>query len=531
MKRWNGWGDDAIHPVIPSTAHNLLFERLGRGRSLKDYPLSNFLQRVPPSRLPHHISISVDSKARLDHSHGHSLPDWIGLRYGTLERFPDGVAVPRCLDEVVDLLRFARKNRIIIIPFGGGTSVVGHLRVPEDDRPVLSLSLANLHRCLAINADSLLATFEAGITGSALESRLLQHGLTLGHYPQSFEFSTLGGWVATRSSGQQSAYYGRIEDLFAGGELATPRGILHLSSFPASAAGPDLRQLVLGSEGRLGVLTKVTVRVRPVPERDVLYGIFFPTWDQGVKAVRAIAGSGIPFSMIRLSTPEETETNLALAGTDKRIDMLRYYLRLRGFRSSEACMGLIGFTGIGRLARSAKHEAFHVVRRHCGISLGTSMGEFWKKNRFRSAYLRNTLWDMGYGVDTVETALSWDRVMSAVAGIEAAIRKSAAAGDEPVHVFSHLSHVYPSGSSVYTTAIFRLSETGEATMARWQALKAAASRAIVDAGGTISHQHGVGEDHKPYLAEEKGSVGMDAISRLCLVFDPEQQMNPFKLVD
>ena len=329
MQRWNGWGDDTMYVDLPIQGHKLLRKLLDKGNVKADYPLEKFINRIPTSRLPHHPLISTNPKERLDHSHGQSLPDWISLRGGTLQHFPDGVAQPSTTDELISLLDFSGKHDAVVIPFGGGTSVVGHLQVPEGDRPVLSLSLKRLNRLIDLSPNSLLATFESGIIGLDLEAHLMPRGFKLGHYPQSFEFSSLGGWVATRSSGQQSLHYGRIEQLFAGGELVTPKGILKIPPFPASAAGPDLRHIVLGSEGRLGVLTKVIVRISNIPEKDDVFGAFFPSWDHAKDAVQTLAGAGIPFSMVRLSNSAETMTNLALAGHGKQIALMKGFLRLR----------------------------------------------------------------------------------------------------------------------------------------------------------------------------------------------------------
>ncbi len=530
MRRWNGWGDVAVRMDLPPKGLSLLRDLLGKGRIHPDYPLEKFLERIPDSQLPHHPLISFDTKLRLDHAHGQSLPDWIRLRGGTLQRFPDGVAQPANTEEIQEILQFASDHDIIVIPYGGGTSVVGHLEVPETQRPVLSLSLQRVNRLIHFDPEGLLATFEAGVRGPDLEKQLNTKGFTLGHYPQSFEYSSLGGWVVTRSCGQQSRYYGRIEQLFAGGEVLTPRGFLNLPSFPASAAGPDLRQLLLGSEGRIGILTKATVRISRLPEKDDIYAVFFPSWDRAKEGVQELAGSSLPISMVRLSNPKETMVNMAFAGHERKLKFLEHYLRMRGVSQRQACMCLVGFIGPLRMVRSGRREALTVLRRHEGVSAGKAIGKAWKKNRFRSAYLRNTLWDLGYAVDTLETAVTWDKVTATMAAVEKSIDDGMARHNERVHVFSHLSHVYGSGSSIYTTFIFRLAETPRATLSRWKTIKQAASQAVVDSGGTISHQHGVGLAHRPYLKSEKGALGMSALQNIFLHFDPDQRMNPTKLL-
>ena len=530
MQRWNGWGDEAVSVDLSNQAREMLTDLIGKGRICPDYTLEKFLEGMPKTRLSAHPLISFDGKLRLDHSHGQSLADWIGLRGGILKQFPDGVALPETIEEIRELLRFANEQNVVVIPYGGGTSVVGHLAVPKTDRPVLSLSLERFNRIINIDKKSRQAAFEAGIRGPYIEQQLNTKRFTLGHYPQSFEYSTLGGWVVTRSSGQQSKHYGRIEQLFAGGEILTPQGPLKLPAFPASAAGPDLRQLLLGSEGRMGVLTKAVVKISSMPEKDVVYGVFFPSWEEASQAVQAIAGSDIPYSMIRLSNPTETMTNLLLAGHKGQIGLLKRYLRLRGIPEEGACMCLIGFTGSHRITSSARRATLSIVRHHKGISIGKPMGNAWKKNRFQVAYLRNTLWDLGYAIDTLETAVTWDKVPPAMAAIEKSIHEALKPYNEKAHVFSHLSHVYSSGSSIYTTFLFRLSDSPLKTLETWQRMKNAASKTIVEFGGTISHQHGVGNDHKQYLAAEKGSLGIKALHNIFNYFDPGSQMNPEKLL-
>jgi alkyldihydroxyacetonephosphate synthase len=530
MQRWNGWGEESITMPIPPAGLKILENRIGPGRRIPDYPLEQLLAQIPPSRMPRHPLVSIDPQLRLDHAHGQSLPDWVGLRYGTLQHFPDGVARPGSVDELEEILKFAAEHAAVVIPYGGGTSVVGHLDVPQSEGMVLSLSLERLNRLIRLDPDNLLATFEAGVRGPQIEQQLNARGFTLGHYPQSFEYSTLGGWVVTRSSGQASRHFGRIEQLFAGGEVVTPGGILQLPPFPASAAGPDLRQILLGSEGRIGVLTRVTVKISHLPAKDDVYGCFFPSWERGQHAVKSIAGAAIPFAMIRLSNSTETATNMALAGHQRQIAMLQGYLRLRGLKPPGTCMCLLGFSGHARITTAARREALAQVRRHKGVVVGKAMGNAWKKNRFRSAYLRNTLWDLGYAVDTLETAITWDKVTGTMQGIEDSITKALAASAERVHVFTHLSHVYPTGSSIYSTFIFRLFKSPEATLAAWQSAKQSACRTIVDAGGTISHQHGVGKDHRQYLQAEKGALGISTLKKVFDHLDPGQRMNPGKLV-
>ena len=529
MRRWNGWGDDTVDYPLPESAASYLVSLVGSGQPVPDVTREKLLAALPASRLPEHPLISTDPLARLQHARGQSLPDWLALRGGLIDAFPDGVAYPQDAAQVRELLALAYQQQINLIPYGGGTSVTGHINPLPSDQPVLTVDLSRLNSLLHIDPTSLLATFGAGIAGPDVEARLRAHGFTLGHYPQSFEYSTLGGWIATRSSGQQSLRYGRIEKLFAGGKIETPLGQLELPAFPASAAGPDLRELVLGSEGRLGIITEATVRLTPVPEKEDFHAVFFPDFEHGMAAVRQILGSGIALCMLRLSTATETSTTLALAGHETLISTLERLLALRGL-GKEKCMLLLGFSGKSDLVHANRHAALEIAGKHGGVHVGKTFGSQWHKNRFRTPYLRNTLWEMGYAIDTLETAVDWRTVPELLPAIEQGLHQALAGTGERVHVFTHLSHLYPYGSSIYTTYLFRLAADPAESLRRWQAMKSAASRAIVAHHGTISHQHGVGLDHRPYLPAEKGPLGMAALQALVRQFDPAGLMNPGKLI-
>ena len=234
--------------------------------------------------------------------------------------------------------------------------------------------------------------------------------------------------------------------------------------------------------------------------------------------------------MIRLSNHTETGTNLALAGHSWQLSLLKRYLRLRNIPEGEACMCMVGLIGQRSIINAARRATAFIIQRNDGVLVGKAMGEAWKKNRFRTPYLRNTLWDMGYAVDTLETAVTWDKVTTVMQSIEKALADGLDPWNEKVHMFTHLSSVYPTGSSVYTTFVFRLAETPDETLTRWQTLKKAASLAVVAAGGTITHQHGIGIDHKPYVGYEKGPIGLSTIQEICSHIDPDQRMNPTKLV-
>ena len=531
MRRWNGWGDDATSMDLGEAARAMMHGRLGPGLPGVDATREAMLAQVPASRLTGaNALIQTDAATRFAMAMGESFGDWIRKRFGALPPVPDGVAFPDSGAQVRELLDLAHANNWVVIPFAGGTSVAGHLDCPVSERPILSINLSRMNRLLHLDKPSQLATFEAGTPGPLVEAQLRAQGYTLGHFPQSFEYSTVGGWVVTRSSGQQSLRYGRIEQLFAGGRLESPVGTLIIPTVPAASAGPDLRELVLGSEGRFGILTEATLRVSPLPEHESFHALFFPHWDAAEAGVRELVQRKLPLSLLRLSNGIETETNLTLAGHARLIGWLQRYLSWRGC-SEHKCMLMLGVSADTRTARHALVEARRLLARHGAVYIGTAMGAKWAANRFKGPYLRNTLWDLGYCADTIETAVDWPQVKPLMLAMEQSARDVFAPYGERVHAFTHLSHLYPQGSSIYSQFVWATAEGGFApNFERWQKLKAAVAATIAAHGGTVSHQHGVGRDHAAHLADEKGPLGMATLAQLCRHFDPNKIMNPGKLL-
>ncbi|MEW6982944.1 FAD-binding oxidoreductase [Colwelliaceae bacterium 6471] len=530
MRRWNGWGDESTSMVLPDSATVFLGDLLGKSEPLPDCTLADALSAVPESRLPLHQLISTDKEARVRHAKGQSLPDWLAMRSGEIEQFPDGVCYPENREQIKDIIQFAQLHNIELIPYGGGTSVAGHINPKISDRAILTVDMSRMNQLLEIDQESNIATFGAGTPGPMVEAQLRAKGYTLGHFPQSFELSTIGGWIASRSSGQQSLRYGRIEQLFAGGYLETFSGTLELPTFPASSAGPDLREIILGSEGRMGILSEVKVRISALPKKETFLVYFFPNWQLATKFCREVAQSKIALSMLRVSNAVETQTQLKLAGHESSINLLEKYLAIRGCKNDK-CMLTMGITGSYLQVKSAKAQLKPLFNRYKAISTGKVLGEKWQSNRFRFPYLRESLWLKGYAVDTLETATDWQNVDDLLSKVENGLANSLIHENEKVHVFTHLSHVYGQGCSLYTTYVFRSANSYAQTLARWKTLKHTASEIIVNNGGTISHQHGVGKDHAPYLSVEKGALGMSLIKNICQHFDPNKQMNPGTLLD
>ena len=530
MKRWNGWGDDKIQYPLPDFAGDYLESIIGVGAKRADATLEEVLKSVPESRIANHSLITSKPEERLRHSCGQSLTDWISLRSGRIPSFPDGVSYPRSDEEIREVIDLAYREKWILIPFGGGTSVVRHINPARCEIPVVTIDLSNLSQLQNLDETSYLATFQAGVRGPDLEKQLSKFGYTLGHFPQSFEYSTLGGWIATRSSGQQSYYYGRIEDLFKGGHIESPKGPLELRAFPASAAGPDLRQLFLGSEGRLGIITQAIVAIHPFPEYERFYGSFFHEWDHGLSAVQEIAQHKSNLSMLRLSDPQEAETTLILSGNRNTFRWADFGLKSLGFRQGRSLL-ILGITGTRDKVMQSRKLVFKIIRKYGGFNTGTFIGKAWEKSRFLTPYLRNSLWESGYALDTLETALPWEKVQSAKESIITTMIDAANNLNERILVFGHLSHIYRTGASIYITFIFRRCVDPDENLYLWQKIKLAASQAIINSGGTISHQHGIGRDHAPYLEHEKGQLGLDLMENMGKFFDPQGLMNPGVLFD
>ena len=529
--RWNGWGNISINKKVSPHGAKLIKSHIGKTKKLSSVSLQQVLKTVPESRLPAGLTeldmVSIDSEDRLRHARGQSFPDWIAMHGGDFEVFPDGVAHPQSTADVETLLKLASEHDLIVIPFGGGTSVAGHINPQKGSRPVLTIAMSKMNQLIDLDNDSQIATFGAGTQGPSVEAQLDTHGYRLGHYPQSWELSTLGGWIAARSSGQQSLGYGRIEQMFAGGTLVTPKGVLNIADFPASAAGPDLREMMMGTEGRAGIFTEVKMRVQPQPEEELFKVAFMPNWEAGKEVLRQAVQKNIRLSMLRLSNAVETDAHLHLGTTPSQFLAISTYLKARGL-SSEKVMLTYGVSGDKAQNKLALTQFNKLLKQHGSVTgkITDIMGSVWAHGRFKFPYLRGTLWDKGIMVDTFETATNWNHIDEQMQQMQEAVQNALADESENVMAFTHISHVYKQGASLYTTYFFRAAKDHASTLSRWQKIKHAASSSLANGTATISHQHGVGRDHAPYLAAEKGKLGIQVTSDMLKSLDPEQRMNP-----
>ena len=530
-RRLGRWGfEGESFPPSPRLTDWLLREVGPPGRPWPDSPQD--LRLAPARELPvMPVAVSSDPRDRLAHARGQGLPDMLRLRIGSLPAAPDAVVRPGSAGEVEAVVAICAATQVRVVPWGGGTSVTGGVNAVDDPRPSLVLQLERLSGLTALDEVSRLATFGPGTPGPRVEAELATHGLTLGHYPQSWELATVGGWVATRSSGQESLGYGRIEDMVAGLELVAPSGRLELPALPASAAGPDLRQLVLGSEGRLGVITGATLRVRPRPEGVDVTAVLLPDLESGLAAVREVVRSDVGLTMVRLSDGAETEVAMAVGLAGSALGpWVERYLRLRG-RGPGSCLLLAGAAGDHDRRRAVLDEALEIVRPYRPVSLGLSPGRHWLRDRFRHPYLRDGLLDLGWATDTLETAVPWARAAETRVRVAGAMASALAHEAERVAVLCHVSHPYVDGASLYFTFFFRLADDLEANLARWARIKRAAGKALVASGATITHHHGVGQWHAPWLDSEIGLLGHDLLGAAARAMDPAEVLNPHVLLD
>jgi alkyldihydroxyacetonephosphate synthase len=514
-----GWGDPAQVPVLPDTVLAMLRDGLGVRAPAAPAPDPEAIElpqirstpeaRAALSAIVGAEHLREDHATRLAHTRGRSTPDLLRLRAGDARDAPDVVVFPASHEDVLEILSLASRERIAVVPYGGGTSVVGGLECSAAQLTgVLALDMRRLDALIDLDEESRLATLAPGLRGPQAEALLGERGYTLGHFPQSFQYASLGGFAAARSSGQASVGYGRFDDLVMALRAATPVGTLALGRAPRSAAGPDLRQLLLGSEGALGVITALTLQIRPSPAVRRYEGWRFASFRDGTAALRALAQDGPRPTVLRLS--DEAETAVGLADPDA----------LR--RGASGALAIVGYEGseddvAARSAAGATALASHGATRQDGA------GESWERGRYQGPYLRDALLGAGALVETLETACFWSALPAVYARITEAIREALTAQGTPPVILCHVSHVYAAGASLYFT--IACAQTPD-PVAQWRAAKTAASEAILAAGASITHHHGVGRDHRDVYLREIGDVGVRALQAVKRELDPAGILNP-----
>ncbi|MGN5240210.1 FAD-binding oxidoreductase [Rhodococcus sp. SJ-3] len=521
---WDAWGTAEHRTELGAEVRTLLEQALGvhpRRNSLAESDV-----RLTPTRLaPEHRTGLVrllgaehvldDDAARLRHAGGKSTLDLLRRQGTDPQAAPDAVVLPADHDEVLSILKYCAAQSIAVVPFGGGTSVVGGVDPDSGRLPaVIAVDLRRLNALTDLDPISRVATVHAGVTGPQAEELLGTHGFSLGHYPQSFRHATIGGFAATRSSGQASAGYGRFDDMVEHMTVATPRGTIRVGHPPASAAGPDLRQLFLGSEGTLGIITEVGVRIHPIPAVVEHRAWKFPDFTTGADALRTLVQSGLPPTVLRLSDEVETGLNLAL---HKDI----------GRESPGGCLAVTTIEGDERYVRDRAAAVQEILGAAGGIDLGAEPARQWEQGRFGAPHLRDALLEAGALAETLETATTWSNLARLRTAVAEALTGTLREGGTPPLVLCHISHTYPAGASLYFTIV--CAQTDD-PVRQWAEAKQAATAAIVAAGGTITHHHAVGRDHLPWMTDEVGDCGVEVLRAIKNALDPHHILNPGKLI-
>ncbi|WP_182346673.1 FAD-binding oxidoreductase [Tomitella gaofuii] len=525
--KWDAWGDPSAATTLSDGIRSLLEQALGVSgadaarRGPDQVVLAS--SALPPEDLDAFAEVvgaghvGTSDGDRLSRAGGKSTPDLLRRTRALRQDAPDAVLAPGTDDEVARVLAHCSRRSIAVVPFGGGTSVVGGLDpVREDHLAVVSLDLRRFDRLEALDEVSGEAVLGAGVTGPEAERLLGERGFSLGHFPQSFQYATIGGFAATRSSGQASAGYGRFDDMISGLTLVTPAGVLETGGpAPASAAGPDLRRLVAGSEGTLGVITRVRLRVHRVPESVRYEAWAFDDFAAGAEAMRVVEQQGAGPTVMRLS--DEAETGINLATTE----------HIGAQQITGGCLAVTTFEGTAAHAESRHAETRALFEAHGGRSLGEQPAHDWDAGRFSAPYLRDALLDAGALCETLETATSWSNLHALKAEVTTALTDALRQTGTPALVMCHISHVYPTGASLYFTVV--AGQRGDAAE-QWASAKRAASDAIVEHGGTITHHHAVGADHREWMTREIGELGVAVLRSVKRTLDPAGILNPGKLI-
>ncbi|OYN88106.1 FAD-binding oxidoreductase [Parenemella sanctibonifatiensis] len=546
--KWWGWGVDgvAFNPDNKPKFPGFVQEKVGIDiYHTTSEPRFEDLD-VPASQLPEDLratlvaalseeQVVTEDLERVVHAYGKGVRDLVRVRRGELGRVPDAILYPRDEDQVVAIVEAAVAADAVLIPFGGGSNIVGALEAePGEQRTVLSIDMGLLNKVLEIDENSGLARIQAGALGPDLEEQLGRRGWTLGHFPDSFNHSTLGGWIATRSSGMQSDKYGDIADITRGLRMVTPAGeVVALRPLPATSSGPSVREMILGSEGRLGIITEATVAIHRVPEVREIQAYFFPSYAQGLACMQAIAFSDAAPSVARVSDHRETAFTLATSKESKGVSnlvtkALMTYLKQRRWDLSKLCLSFIGFEGSAQHVRYEKAQVNRIVSEHGGIGVGKGPGVLYDQKKFDTPYIRDFLLDRGAVADVSETATPWSSTQQVYDAVIAAAENAMAEQGVAGYIMAHLSHSYHSGACQYFT--FAIADDSDEAIDKYDAVKRAVQQAFVDNNGTVSHHHGVGEEHSPWMEQDISPAGVGIQRSLFGAVDPGRNFNPGKII-
>ena len=545
--KWWGWGDEGtgfdisnrpdLWPYIrsglelsadPACVPPVAFESIVLPeRKTNPTFLAELVERLGAAR------VRDDKQERLTHAFGKSFRDLWRMRRGSVDYAPDAVVYPDSAEDVATVVDAAARHQVGVIPFGGGTNIAGCLEpLDKRNRMTVSVDMRRMNRLLKLDAESETARFQAGVLGPHLEAQLKRSGFTLGHFPDSFLYSTLGGWVATRSAGMQSDRYGKIEDIVLSLKMVTPAGAIETLAVPRASSGIDVNRLCIGSEGTLGIITEVTLNVHRVPQRKQTYGYLFPDFSSGVRALHRCHREGCVPAMARLNDANKTALSFAFKtaqGAAKRGmgRLIKAYLKhIRRMKLEEACLMLVSHEGSEEAFERDRNRAGEIFHELGAFPLGTAPGKAFQSGKFDFPYLRDFLWDRGILTDVSETATVWSNILplynAAIHSIEVALATHCRSG----WVGCHISHTYHAGASLYFT--FGLVPKPGDEFAQYLRVKKAAEDSFLDNGATLSHHHAVGYEHLPWLEREVSPAGMRAIQALKSGLDPDGLFNSGK---
>jgi alkyldihydroxyacetonephosphate synthase len=544
MMKWWGWGDTGFEFSIadrpdfwPWVVRTLGLKTtrssppVRRGEIRLEAPLINdgFGRALAARLKPDQITDTEDE--RLLHSYGKSYPDLFYVRKGIVRRPPDLVVYPEGHEDVEAVVALAHEHGVCLVPFGGGTNIVGGINPEEAVRMVVTLDMARMNRLLSLDPESNTAVIEAGALGPKLEQDLQARGFSLGHYPDSFEYSTLGGWLATRSAGMQSDAYGKIEQMLVSVKLVTPSGTLTTRNTPASSAGPDLNRLVTGSEGVLGVITEATMRVHKTPPARDYRGVLFREFEEALAAVQQLIQSERRPSLIRLQDNAETE----LASNMKPLTtgvkgfvqaQFKKLLKARGYH--HPAIMIVGIEGDSDRVNALRKDVRRILKQHDGLDLGHEVGALWQKDKFNLPYIRDFVMDRGIMCDVAETAASWSDVLPLYKRVIAVMKEKFERDGTPGFIGCHISHTYTTGACVYFT--YACAQQAGAELEQYYSFKKLITETFLANKATLTHHHAVGREHRPWMEQEISKAGITALKALKAGLDPAGIMNPGKLI-
>jgi alkyldihydroxyacetonephosphate synthase len=479
-------------------------------------------------------NVTTDKMERVVHAYGKSMRDLVRIRANQIERTPDVVVYPESEEQIQKIVDSVIEQDAVIIPFGGGSNIGGSLEpLRTEKRVVISLDMGRMNKVLEIDSDAGLARIEAGALGPDLEDQLAAKGWTIGHFPDSFTHSTLGGWIATRSSGMQSDKYGDIADITRGLRLVRPGGTVVIRPIPSVSNGPSVREMILGSEGRLGIVTEAWVQVHRVPAKRDVYAYFFPNFETGLKAMQEISESDATPSITRVSDNMETRFSLATSkeshGVTKFVSstVLPAIFKSKGWNLDDICLSFIGYEGSERHAKLQKKLVDAIVKKHNGMGVGKGPGILYDQKKFDTPYIRDFLLDRGAAGDVSESAAPWSKLQGLHDGVVAAAHGAFDKIGRQGVIISHLSHSYHSGACLYFTFGFVF---GKDAIGDYDIVKSAIQQAFIDNGGSISHHHGVGLEHAPWLEDDISATGVGVLQGLFDAVDPGGNFNPGKII-